>query len=125
MERDFIEIMKLQIKLALLKKEDLKKKKAIRTLKLLEMSKGHGGSLTKKSLNKLNKLTEEELLAEISYLRATIAPDIRMKRRVKIGGKFKMVNFTINELTVSIKNAVKPENDIILSVVKLLVESFK
>ena len=76
LERDFIETVKLQTKLALLKKEDLKKKKATRTLKLLKMSKGHGGSLTKKSLNKLNKLTEEELLAEISYLRATTAPDI-------------------------------------------------
>ena len=64
-------------------KKDLKKKRAISTLKLLEVCKGHGGPLIEKSLNKLNKLTEKEFLAQTSYLRATIAPDICQKRRVK------------------------------------------
>ena len=61
---------------------------------------GYGGSHTEKSLNKLNQLTEKELLAEISDLRATIAPNICQKRKVKLGGKFKMVNFTIDLLRV-------------------------
>ena len=74
-------------------------------LKLLETCKGNGGPLTKKSLNKLNKLTEKKLLAEISDLRATIAPDIRQNRRVKIDGKFKMVNFTTDELSLNKKSS--------------------
>ena len=53
-----------------------------------------------------------EILSEISYLRATIAPDIRQMRRVKVGGKFKMVRISIEELRQSIRNAVKLESDL-------------
>ena len=53
-----------------------------------------------------------EILSEISYLRAAIAPDIRQMRRVKVGGKFKMVRISIEELRQSIRNAVKLESDL-------------
>ena len=53
-----------------------------------------------------------EILSEITYLRATIAPDIRQMRRVKVGGKFKMVRISIEELRQSIRNAVKLESDL-------------
>ena len=121
LESNFIETVKFQTKLALLKKEDLKKKRAIRTLKLLETC--NGWTSHKEKFKQTKQINREGLLAEILYLRATVAPDIRQKRRVKTDGKLKMVNFTINEL--SIKNAVKPENNIIVSVSELLMDSFK
>ena len=61
---------------------------------------------------RLQHLKEKEILSEISYLRATIAPDIRQMRRVKVDGKFKIVRFSIQELRQSITNAVKPESDL-------------
>ena len=58
------------------------------------------------------QLTGKEILSEISYLRVTIAPDIRQMWWVKVDGKFKMVRFSVEELRQSIRNAVKPESDL-------------
>jgi len=57
-------------------------------------------------------MNEKQLLSEIAYLRATIAPNIRQQRRIKVNGKFKMEKFTLSELRIAIKNAVKPEMEL-------------
>ena len=87
-------------RLAFMKKAERKKKKQARALKHLETCKCHQGPVTPNSIDRLQ------------HLRATIAPDIRQMRRVKVGGKFKMVRFLIEELRQSIRNAVKPESDL-------------
>ena len=57
----------------------------------------------------LDELDEKQLLAEVGYLRATIARDIRQMRRVKVdGGRFRMERFSTDELRTSIRNAVQP-----------------
>ncbi|XP_013414654.1 uncharacterized protein LOC106176709 [Lingula anatina] len=110
LETDFLATVESAKKLALHKKEELKKKKACKTLAVLERCKDHNGPLTVKSLDLLPSLTEKQLLDEINYLRLTVAPDIRQKRRVKAAdGKFRMEKFTVEELKASIKNALKPE----------------
>ncbi len=60
----------------------------------------------------LDGLTNEQLLAEVGYLRLTTAPDIRQMRRVKVYCKFKMLKFSEAELRTSIINALKPEEDL-------------
>ena len=45
-----------------------------RSLKLLESVKLHGGPITDQEIVKLDSLTDKQLLSEIGYLRATIAP---------------------------------------------------
>ena len=77
-----------------------------RSLKLLDLVKLHGGPVTEEDIDKINHLTDKQLLAEIAYLRVTIAPDIRQKRKLA-NGKFE--TFKHEELISQIRNAVKPE----------------
>jgi hypothetical protein len=81
-------------------------------MKLLEKCKDHGGPLTPESIDKVDELDKTQLMAEVSYLKATISPNIRMKRRVKIGdNKFKFDDLSNMELKSSIRNAIKPEEE--------------
>jgi hypothetical protein len=59
-------------------------------------------------------------IAEIGYLRVTIAPDIRQMRQIKVDDKYKNVTLSLQELRQSIKNAVPPESDISSDIVTLL-----
>ena len=93
-------------------------------MKLLEACKTHGGPLTPDSLSEVDSLSSKQLLEEVAYLRSTIAPDIRQKRRVRTpAGKFKMENFTDSELRVSIRNVLKPETEISETVESLLLST--
>ena len=124
LEADFLATVNSAKKLALCKKEELKKKKANRTFKILDNCKLHGGLMTPDSMKELEKLDAKQLLAEVAYLRLTIAPDIRQMRRVKIDGRYRMQKFTDEELKNSIKNALKPEANISSSVEVLLKNAF-
>ena len=122
---EFLDGVKTAQSLAFQHKKILKEKKAQRTLKLLDQCKVHGGPLTTTSLHLLDSLSLDQLLVEV-YLRCTIAPSIRQKRRVKgENGKYKMENFTISELCDAIKNAIKPENDLTQPIGELLQDIFK
>ena len=91
-------------------------------LKTQEKCKLHNGPITVNSIEEVEQLSEKELLTEIKYLRATIAPDIHQMRRITVDGKYKMEKFTVQELRQSIKNVVKPESDVTLDVEKILKE---
>lgn len=67
LEADFLATVHAAKKLALLKKEDLKKKKAGKTLVVLENCKSHGGPMTPNNLDPLSTLTGKQLLTEILY----------------------------------------------------------
>ena len=90
----------------------MKKNKIARMLKLAESCRVHGGPVTDKNLNILPTLTQKQLLTEVSFLKATVAKEIKMKRRVKdkVSGKFSYVTFENGVLIDSIKNVVKPDD---------------
>ena len=71
--------------------------------------------MTLNSLDTLSQLSEKQLLSEISYLRHTIAPDIKQKPMIKVEGttplSYKMQKFTEAELIQNIRNAVNPTNE--------------
>ena len=93
---------------------------------MLETCKSHGGPVTPQSLNVLDSLNTKQLVNEVAYLRATIAPDIKQKRRIRLqSGKFKMENFSDNELRVNIKNVIQPESEAVDSIKNLLKDVFK
>ena len=96
-----------------------KQKKNEKCLLMLEQVKLHGGPIGMNELDKLEKMTEKELLSEVRYLRQTLAPNIREKR--KVGTKF--VKFSIEELKNQILNVLRPENDFIEDVDKLLLDN--
>ena len=109
LERDFIETVKNAKRLSVVKKEQLKRKQSAKLLKLLETCKQHSGPFTPKCIDILDELEVKQLLAEVGYLRTTIAWDIRQMRQVKVdGGRFRMERFSSDELRTSIRNAVQP-----------------
>ena len=113
LEKDFIATVNLTKTLSLAKKEEKKKKKNERYLRTLDSCKEHGGPVTSSTLDKLDDLQYQELLSEVSYLRLTIAPEIKQQRRVKdANGRYKMEKFGADELKTRIKNALKPENEL-------------
>ena len=119
MKNEFMNKVKTAEKLAGSEKIKKKQKKNEKTLKLLEVIKTHGGPVTSKDLDILESLDDKQILSEVRYLRSTVAPNIREKRKVE--GKF--VNYTKLELIAQIKNVLKPENDVESDVDKLLFNS--
>ena len=63
-------------------------------MQILEECKMHGGPLTVADIEKIDTLSDEQVVAEASYLKKTMAPNIRFKR--KVDNKF--VKFTTEEL---------------------------
>lgn len=119
MKKEFIEKVKAAENLASKEKIRRKQKKTERCFKLLEQVKLHGGPISHADLDIIDKLTDEQLLSEIRYLRHTIAPNIREKR--KVGKKFE--KFSGEELRNQILNVLKPENECDADIEMLLYES--
>ena len=87
--------------------------------KLLQVIKTHGGPVICNDLDNLEKLTDKQVLDEVRYLRHTIAPNIREKRKVEN----KFVKYTKAELITQIKNVLKQETEVEDNVDKLLFNS--
>ena len=85
-------------------------------LEVFETVKEHGGPVTEKTIDMLNNLSDEEILKEVRFLRVTVAPNIREKR--KVDNKF--VKFSRQELISQIENVLKPEDDLSKDVDELL-----
>ena len=117
--KNYLEKVKIAETLSLKAKSEAKKKKLRRSLKLLEVVKLHGGPVTEEDLDKINLLTDKQLLAEIGYLRVTIAPEIRQKRKLPTG---KFETFKHEELKSQIRNAIKPEKSISVDIDTLITE---
>ena len=100
-------------------KEQTKKKKRERALALLEKCKAWGGPVTENIIGELGKLTADQLLVEVRYLRATVVPNIREKR--KEGEKF--VKFNKEELSYQIQNSIRPTTDVSVDVENLISHS--
>ena len=110
MADDWLKKVETAGKQKIVKKSDKKKKKNERSLKLLEQCKAHGGPLTANTddMKNLESLSEKQLLLEVSYIRCTLDPTIKQKR--KVAGKFE--KFSTEELKLQIKNCLLPEETI-------------
>ena len=69
--------------------------------------------MTLENLEDLEKLEYKQLVSEVSYIKATIGKDIKMKKRVTdpVTKKYKMQPLPAETLKISIKNVLKPENE--------------
>ena len=119
--QDFLKKVEGMKEMAAESRKAKKMKKNERTLMLLDGCKDHGGPVTMKNVSKLDELSEKQLIMEVCYLRSTIAPNIRQKR--KENGKF--INFTKNELISQIKNVIHPTNDLSKDVNSLLFDIYQ
>ena len=110
LQKEFLDQVKEVKVLAVKAKESMKKKKIARTLKTLEKVKKHGGPVTADCLSLLDSLSEEQIIAEVSFLKSTVAPDLRLKKRVKNveTNRFKMVKLPVEQLKISIQGVLRP-----------------
>ena len=108
-------------------KQLFKEKKQLRALNLLSKCRKHGGPLSTDNITLLKDLTYEQVATEVSYLKATIASELRLKRRVQdtTTGKYKYINLPIDELYTGIRNVLNPSKDPVESVEELLGKMFQ
>ena len=119
MQEEFLKKVKAAETLARAAKIQQKVKKNEKCLLLLDEVKMHGGPVSSNSIDELENLTDSEILAEVRYLRQTLAPNIREKRKVEN----KFVKFTKLELIQQIRSVLKPENEDFEDVNCLLLQS--
>jgi hypothetical protein len=117
LQDDFLNKVQATKTLALKEKEKKKNKKNQRTIEALAKCKEHGGPMTEKDVDKIETMNEKQLKQEISYLRLTVAPNIR--QRSKEEG-----NFSVEKLRIQIRNAIKPVTNMSENVDTLLFALF-
>ena len=106
--RTYVDRVRAAKDLSLAEKENKKKTKIAKSLKLLTKCKEWGGPVTEESLEQLTKLDQIQLLTEVRYLRTTIAPNIRERR--KEGKRYIACNQ--EQLIDQIRNVLKPKADV-------------
>ena len=104
----FLERVKLTKHMAMKTKQIAKQRKIARAIKLLSECRKHGGPVCVENLSLLDTLNEIQVIAEVTYLKATIASEIKLRERVKEGEKYKMKKLPIEQLKVSIQNVLLP-----------------
>ena len=111
LQRQFLEQVKEVKMVAVKAKESVKFRKVARTMKILELVKQHGGPVTADCIQLLDTLTEKQIISEVQYLKLTVAPDLKLKKRVKDpnNNRFKFLKLPREQLIRSIQGVVKPE----------------
>ena len=110
-EEEFLSRVKMVRLQAAKAKEGIKQRRVARSYQLLEQCQKHNGPITPLNIDKLlDTLSEEEIHTEVKYLKATVASDLKLKRRVtnSITKKYTYENYPIAQLRLSIRNVVKP-----------------
>ena len=83
-------------------------------VKLTTLCQGHGGPLSAENISLLEGLNEKEVIAEVTLLKATVANEIKLRKRIPDpanSGKFKMEKIPMEQLKRAIRNVLKPEKD--------------
>ena len=120
MEQDLCEKIDAVSELAIEAKKKEKLKKNQQQYQFLERCKLHGGPLTAIDLDRLNSLSDDQVMAEAGYLKKSIAPNLRYKRLV---GKH-YVHFTIDEIKSQIRDTILPHSNIATELGQLLKSVF-
>ena len=78
------------------------------------------------NIDLLDSLDEKQIILEATYLKATIAKEIKLKKRVKDldTDKFRMVKLPLDQIKQSILNVIKPQNDVSENIEYLLCNFF-
>ena len=95
-----------------------KKKQDKQLIDSLELCKKHGGPITPNDIHLLDKLTDEQVLAEASYWKKIHGGGSCIRFRHKVGNQF--VKFTIDEMRQQIRDVVQPVGEQIEVIDELL-----
>ena len=107
--KEYLKKVKAAVEHQLDVKAQKKKNKVKKSLELLEGLKKTGGPVSESDIHRVNAMSTEDLLSQIAFLRYTIAPNIREKR--KVGNK--MQRFSDDELRRQITDVIKPAEDMV------------
>ena len=126
LQQQYFEQVKATQNLALKAKERAKKKKVERVFNLLSHCRKHGGPISMDNIHLMDSLNEEQIIFEATYLKATIAKEIKLKKRVKDldTDKFRMVKLPLEQIKQSILNVINPKNDVSENLDHLLANFF-
>ena len=102
--KEYLRKVKAAVDLQLSARAEKKKRKIKRALNELQELKKSGGPVTCNDIGRLSVMHTKELLSQISYLRCTIAPHIKQKR--KVGNKFEL--FSDEEMRLQIIDVLNP-----------------
>ena len=116
--KEYLQKVKAAVNRQLDVKAQKKKKKIRRCLDLLEKLKKNGGPVTADDIGRLQLMSTVDLLDQVAYLRCSIAPNIKQKR--KVGNKFQM--FSDEELRLQIIDVLKPTEDVVEDMNSLIVQ---
>ena len=105
--KEYLKKVKAAVNMQLDAKAVKKERKNARSLELLEKLKKKNGPVTVNDTDRLDVMCTKDLLLQIAYLRCTIAPNIREKR--KVGNHFE--TFSDEELRRQILDAIKPSGE--------------
>ena len=126
LQKEYFDKVKATHNLVLKAKEKAKMKKVQRACNLLSQCRTHGGPISLDNINLLDSLDEKQIILEATYLKATVAKEIKLKKRVKDldTDKFRMVSLPSEQIKQSIRNVIKPQNDVSGNVENLLSKYF-
>ena len=74
----------------------------------------------------LDSLDEKQIILEATYLKAIIAKEIKLKKRVKdlATDKFRMVSLPSEQIKQSFRNVIKPQNGVCDNIENLISKYF-
>ena len=126
MEEEFLQKVKATKAMSQKSKEMVKQKRQSRALDLLSKCRSHGGPLSRDNMQLLESLTYDELVCEVSYLKATIAKDLRLKHKVNtgVGNKYRFEKLARENLQIGIRNVLQQSKGPIKPVEELLSKMF-
>jgi len=126
LQQEYFEQVKAIQNLTLKEKERAKQNKVQRACKLLSRCRQHGGPISLDNIHLLDLLDEEQIILEATYLKATIAKEIKLKNGVKHldKAKFCMGKLLLEQIKQSILNVINPKNDVSENVYHLLSKFF-
>ena len=110
----------------LVKAKQLYQEKSASALALFAQCRKHGGPLSPYNAALLDSLSNEQVLLEMKYLKATIAADLKLKNRITDPQtkKYKFIQLPVSELKTGIKSVLYPTNHQMDSVEVLLDKVF-
>ena len=112
LQDEFLSQIKVMKSLSIKAKKEAKERKNRAVLKLLATCQQHGGPLTENTIDLVDKLTDKQLITEVSYLKKTLNANIKLKTKGPkdtTTGRFKFIPQTSDELRNSIRSVIKPE----------------
>ena len=112
LQDEFLENVKMVNTLARKVRKEKKNKKILRAVKLATICQEHGGPVTINNIEILDKLDEKQLVDEVFYLKATVASEIKAKKREKdeVTGKMKVNVLPMDVLRKSILSVLQPNS---------------